>query len=45
MRKLLTTHTEERSVHANSESLNIRLIQLLQPIIIDNLSTHSYIVS
>ena len=46
---------EERSVHTNSESYNIRLgssknqnqvnskqiIQILQPIIIDNFSTHS----
>ena len=57
MRKLLnTTHAEERSVPANSESCHIRLgllknqfhskqiIQILQPIIIDNFSTHSYIV-
>ena len=56
-RKLLkTTITEERSVHTNSESSNIRLgslknqlnskqiIQILQPIIIDNFSMHSYIV-
>ena len=53
---LKTTYNEEYSVHANSESCNIQLgslknqfnskqiIQILQLIIIDNISTHSYIV-
>ena len=53
-RKLLkTTHTEERSVHTNSERCNIQLgsltnqfnskqiIQILQTIVIDYFSTHS----
>ena len=55
-RKLLkTTYTEERSVHTNSENCNIQLnrktqfnskqiIQILQPIVIDYFSTHSYII-
>jgi len=54
---LKTTHTKERSVHTNSETCNIRLgsqknqfnskqiIQILQPLIIDNFSTHSYKVN
>ena len=53
---LKTIHTEEHIIHTNSESCNIRLgslknqfnfqqiIQILQPIVIDYLSTHSYIV-
>ena len=57
-RKLLkTTHTEERSVHTNSESCNIQLgswnnqfnskqiIQILQTIIFGYFSTHSYKVN
>ena len=51
-----TSHTEERSAHTNWGSWNIRLrplkyqfnfkqiIQILQPIAIDYLSRHSYIV-
>jgi len=51
-----TTHTKERSVHTNSESCKIQhgsqknqfnskqIIQILRPIILDNFSTHSYIV-
>ena len=54
---LKTTHTEERSVHTNSEICIIQLgskntqfnskqiIQILQTIVIDYFSTHSYKVN